>query len=103
MSHLFYYWCGDCFLDDDVDAATMRTRQMSSNPNNFYGHGMDSASTRVKNVYDTGAVQNTIGTRGKILKDQQGMDTEDVIYSNERTYGQTGWNGKFVHETTNKK
>lgn len=52
----------------------------------------------MRNVYDSKEVQNTIGTRGHILKDH-GIASDDVIYSNERTYGKTGWNGKFVYET----
>lgn len=80
----------------------MRARQNASSSDNFYGHGIDPASARVRNVYDSKEVQNTIGTKGRILKDHT-IGTEDVVYSNERTYGKTGWNGKFVYETQNKK
>lgn len=91
------------FLDDDVDVARLRARQMSSNANNFYGHGVDPASTRVKNVYDSRHdVQNTIGTKGRVLMDHA-IKSDDVVYSNDRNYGKTGWNGKFVYETPNKK
>lgn len=78
-----------------------RNEHNTTDSRNFYGHGIDSASTTVKNVYDTKAVQNTIGVKGKILKDHVG-DSTDLIYSNERNYGKSGWNGKFTYETPRK-
>lgn len=80
------------------DTTKRRTAQTTTDSRNFYGHGMDSSGTMVKNVYDTGAIQNTIGTKGRVIKDDT-LDTTDVIYSNERNYGKTGWNGKFTYET----
>lgn len=81
-----------------MDVAKLKARQNASSSDNFYGHGIDPASARVRNVYDSREVQNTIGTKGRVLKDH-GVDSTDVVYSNERTYGKTGWNGKFVYET----
>lgn len=81
-----------------MDVARLKARQMASDSSNFYGHGVDPASARVRNVYDSREVQNTIGTKGRVLKDH-GVSSTDIIYSNERTYGKTGWNGKFVYET----
>lgn len=90
------------YVDEDyVDTSRIRKQQNQTDSRNFYGHGVDSASTTVKNVYDSTAVQNTIGTKGKILKSDT-ADSTDVIFSNERTYGKTGWNGKFVYETPTK-
>lgn len=90
------------YVDEDyVDTSRIRRQQNQTDSRSFYGHGVDSASTTVKNVYDSTAVQNTIGTKGKILKSDT-ADSTDVIFSNERTYGKTGWNGKFVYETPTK-
>lgn len=80
-----------------VDTSKIRQAQTSTDSKNFYGHTIDSKHTLVDNTYDSKATQNTIGTAGRILKDHT-MDTTDVIYSNDRLYGKTGWNGKFVYE-----
>lgn len=84
--------------DNRVDTSKIRNAQTTTDSRNFYGHGMDASGTVVRNVYDTSAIQNTIGTKGRILKDET-INTTDVIYSNERNYGKTGWNGKFIYET----
>lgn len=94
---------GTYIIDDQhVDTSKARNAQTTTDSRNFYGHGMDSSRTMVSNVYDTNAVQNTIGTRGKILKDHTMTDTKDVVFSNERNYGKTGWNGQFTYETPQK-
>nr|XP_022908698.1 uncharacterized protein LOC111420025 [Onthophagus taurus] len=90
------------YVDENyVDTSKIRNQQTATDSKNFYGHSYDSSGTVVKNVYDTTAVQNTIGTRGKVIK----TDTQetDVIYSNDRNYGKTGWNGKFIYETPQKR
>lgn len=80
-----------------VDTSKMRNKNASSDFKNFYGHGIDSNRTVVGNSYDSNAIQNTIGTRGKVIMDHN-IDTTDVVFSNDRNYGKTGWNGKFVNE-----
>lgn len=83
-----------------VDTSKIRNAQYSTDTRNFYPHGIDSTSTVVKNTYDTKAVQNVIGTKGKVLKPE--TTEPDVVYSNDRNYGKTGWNGKFIYETPQK-
>jgi hypothetical protein len=82
----------------DSSKISKTDKTFSSNSKDFYGHGIDSSRTTVKNVYDDRAIQNTIGTKGRVIKDNT-IDTTDVIYSNDRNYGKTGWNGKFTYET----
>lgn len=84
-----------------ADTSRAKLSQNVTDSRNFYGHGVDSASTIVKNVYDSKAVQNTIGTKGRIIRDNT-IDSTDIVYSNERNYGKTGWNGKFVYEAPTK-
>ncbi|KAF2900285.1 hypothetical protein ILUMI_05895, partial [Ignelater luminosus] len=87
------------YVDENyVDTSKIRTAQSTTDSRDFFGHGVDSRNTVVKNVYDSTATQNTIGTRGKVIKDHT-IDSSDVVYSNERTYGKTSWNGQFVYET----
>ncbi|XP_031344808.1 uncharacterized protein LOC116171908, partial [Photinus pyralis] len=76
-------------------------RTQISDSRDFYGHGIDSQTTVVENVYDTSATQNTIGTKGKVLRDHT-IDSKDVVYSNDRNYGKTSWNGQFTYETSPK-
>lgn len=86
------------YVDEDyVDTNKIRNAQTSTDSNNFYGHGIDSSNTVVNKTYDTRAVQNTIGTKGKVIIDQN-IDNTDIIYSNDRNYGKTGWNGQFTYE-----
>lgn len=80
-----------------VDMNKMRNKTTGSNFKNFYGHGVDSSRTVVGNAYDSNAVQNTIGTRGRVVMDHN-IDTTDVVFSNDRNYGKTGWNGQFTDE-----
>lgn len=90
-------------------------RTQTTDSQDFYGHNSGiTDNTVVKNVYDTKSTQNTIGTTGKIMKqsviyDSDGKvinDKTDIVFSNDRNYGKTGWNGKFTYEqpqTTPKK
>lgn len=87
------------YVDENyVDLAKIRSSHTATDSKNFYGHAVDSRGTIVDNTYDTTAVQNVIGTKGKVIKDNT-LDTTDIIYSNDRLYGKTGWSGKFVNET----
>ena len=90
-------------LDDTLrsveDTSKIRNAQTKTDSRNFYGHQIDSKDTMVKNTYDTTAVQNTISTVDRTVTDTTMEDTTDVIYSNDRNYGKTGWNGKFTYET----
>lgn len=86
------------YVDENyVDTNKMRNKNATSDFKNFYGHGRDSSRTVVGNTYDSNAVQNTIGTRGRVVMDHN-IDTTDVVFSNDRNYGKTGWNGKFATE-----
>ncbi|KAJ8925957.1 hypothetical protein NQ315_009810 [Exocentrus adspersus] len=87
------------FIQDTthVDTSKIRAQQTTTDSRDFYGHRMDSADTMVKNTYDTSAIQNTIGTKGHIIKDNT-IDSTNTIYSNDRNYGKTGWNGQFTYE-----
>lgn len=80
-----------------VDTNKMRNKTVGSDFKNFYGHGIDSSKTVVSNTYDNNAVQNAIGTRGRVIMDHN-IDTTDVVFSNDRNYGKTGWNGQFLYE-----
>lgn len=80
-----------------VDTNKIRNKNASSDFKNFYGHGVDSSRTVVGNTYDSNAVQNTIGTKGRVIMDHN-IDTTDVVFSNDRNYGKTGWNGQFLNE-----
>lgn len=80
-----------------VDMNKMRNKNAQSDFRSFYGHGVDSSKTVVGNAYDSNAVQNTIGTRGRVIMDHN-IDTTDVVFSNDRNYGKTGWNGQFTDE-----
>ncbi|KRT78768.1 hypothetical protein AMK59_7874, partial [Oryctes borbonicus] len=87
------------YVDENyVDTTKIRNSQTITDSRNFYGHSIDSKDTVVGNTYDTTAVQNVIGTKGKVIKDNT-LDSTDVIYSNDRLYGKTGWNGQFIYET----
>ncbi|GLV40625.1 hypothetical protein CBL_04428 [Carabus blaptoides fortunei] len=77
----------------------------------FYGGSTSNLdNVVVKNVYDTKATQNVIGgktteTRTRIIYDSNGKvieDTTDIVYSNDRNYGKSGWNGKFTYEIPQK-
>lgn len=83
---------------EDNNISKVRNSQTTTDSRNFYGHDVDSRSTIVKNVYDTTATQNTIGVKGKILKDNTIVDSANVVYSNDRNYGKSSWNGQFVYE-----
>lgn len=86
------------YVDENyVDTQKIRNSQTTTDSKNFYGHGVDSKNTMVSNVYDTKAVQNTIGTKGTVIRDST-IDSTDIIYSNDRNYGKTGWNGQFTYE-----
>lgn len=85
-----------------VDTNKMRNKTVGSDFKNFYGHGIDSSRTVVNNTYDNNAVQNTIGTRGRVIMDHN-IDTTDVVFSNDRNYGKTGWNGQFNYEQPQEK
>lgn len=86
------------YVDENyVDTNKMRNKNASSDFKSFYGHGRDSSNTVVGNTYDSNAVQNTIGTRGRVIMDHN-IDTTDVVFSNDRNYGKTGWNGQFTDE-----
>lgn len=86
------------YVDENyVDTNKMRNKNASSDFKNFYGHGRDPSKTVVGNAYDSNAIQNTIGTRGRVIMDHN-IDTTDVIFSNDRNYGKTGWNGQFTDE-----
>lgn len=82
-------------------------KTQTTDSQDFYGHNSGITDTTVvKNVYDTKSTQNTIGTTGKIMKqsviyDSDGKiidDKTDIVFSNDRNYGKTGWNGKFTYE-----
>lgn len=73
----------------------------------FYGHSSGvSDNVVVKNVYDTTSTQNVIGgktttSKHDVIYDSSGKiitDTSDIIFSNDRNYGKTGWNGRFTYE-----
>lgn len=87
------------YVDENyVDTSKIRQSQTSTDSKNFYGHSVDSKNVFVDNVYDSKATQNTIGTSGRIFTDHTVTDSADIIYSNDRLYGKTGWNGHFVYE-----
>lgn len=87
------------YVDENYcDTNKIRQSQVSSDSSDFYGHRVDSTKTVVDNVYDTSAIQNTIGYRENVVMDQN-MDTTDLVFSNDRNYGKTGWNGQFTYET----
>ncbi|CAH1126709.1 unnamed protein product [Ceutorhynchus assimilis] len=93
----------DYYVDDNhVDTDKIRASQTATDSRNFYGHRMDSGDTLVSNVYDSKAVQNTIGSSGTVIMDKTG-NSEDIIYSNDRNYGKTDWNGHFTYEAPQKK
>lgn len=60
-------------LDDINVVDSTRIRQTATDSRDFYGYSADAK---------------------QVMK-----DNTDVMYTNERNYGKTGWNGKFVYET----
>lgn len=86
-------------------------KSQPSSSKDFYGHSTGSDNVVVKNVYDTKATQNVIGGKSTsqkhtVIYDSNGKvieDTTDIIFSNDRNYGKSGWNGKFTYETKDDK
>lgn len=93
------------YLREAPDQTTKKT--LTSDTKNFYGHSSGTTdNVVVTNIYDTKSTQNVIGSskttqEHSVIYDSSGkiiQDTSDIIYSNDRNYGKTGWNGMFLYE-----
>ncbi|KAG5885099.1 hypothetical protein JTB14_017274 [Gonioctena quinquepunctata] len=82
----------------DVDTSVVPGSIQSEDHTTKFNYDKHSRVTDNSNITQVdSSKKNFESTSGRVIIDQC-VDNTDLVYSNNRNYGKTGWNGKFTYE-----